>query len=342
MRGISATALIAIALALSACAPMEPRPAPDEREPSAPEPAGDTSGSEPTRPTRPEQPEQRPAPEPEAAKPDESTDQEPEVAPPAETSGKGDESLAPAPANPPEQREPEPEPRTTEDQAPAQPDPAPGEETAQARAAAAAPQRNDLDGRIRLVGGDADVDEAMVYFVSSSHGNPAAEAPTPDPAEIVTRDKELSPTVLTVSSGTEVRFPNDDPILHNLFSVSSSNEFDLGVYGPGESPSVRFEQPGAVNIYCNVHHDMHAHVLVVDTPWYTSADSDGRFSLTGLPAGEGELRIWHRQSEAWSRPIRLPVDEPIEVTLEVSKPRLPPHRDKTGQPYNRRDRDPYR
>lgn len=203
-----------------------------------------------------------------------------------------------------------------------------------------------LAGTIELAGGEAEVTESVVYFVpdEGSRVSQAARdsAGTESAHAIVTRDKTLEPAVLAVPRGAEVRFPNEDPILHNLFSVSPGNRFDLGVYEPGESPAVSFDESGVVNIYCNVHHDMHAHVLVVDTPWRTRADAQGRFRLDGLPDAPGTLHVWHRQADRWSRAIDGPVDEPLDITLPVTRPKLPPHRDKTGQPYNRRDRDPYR
>lgn len=243
----------------------------------------------------------------------------------------------PVPEREPEP-EPVPEPEPEREQEPV-PTPAP-----EARPEPAPPAETNMviSGRVRLTGGDAEAAEAVIYFVPAEGVPEGLGRETGQAPEIVTRDKALSPTVLSVSPGTQVRFPNDDPILHNLFSVSPENDFDVGVYSPGESPTVEFENPGVVNIYCNVHHDMHAHVLVVDTPWRASPGADGRFELTGLPPGHGELHVWHRQSEAWSHSVELPLSAPIEVALPVTKPRLPPHRDKTGQPYNRRDRDPYR
>lgn len=246
-----------------------------------------------------------------------------------------------AKAEPEQQRETQtPAQMRTPDPAPPEPEVAPTPRPAPE--SPAIEREISISGRITLIGGDADAEDAIVYFI------PADGTARPDPAdtahtrEIVTRDKSLSPTVLAVSRGSRVHFPNQDPILHNLFSVSAENGFDLGVYGPGESPSVTFDEPGVVNIYCNVHHDMHAHVLVVDTPWRTRPDPAGRFRLTGLPGGPGELHVWHRQSERWSRSLELPAGGPVEVSLEVSRPRLPPHRDKAGQSYSRRDRDPYR
>jgi plastocyanin len=328
-RGALPAIVVAIGLSalLAACAPATPR-APAE-EPSPPEPV--SAEPEPDRPDSPPPAEAEPAQRIEDAadtgeagdsvdqhEASEAAEAAPDQGAPAretpedETAAREEAAAAPAASEPPESRP------------------------------AAAESGGAIEGRVVLSGGDADPAEAIVYFVPANRGG-TGPAPAPSGAEaIVTRDKSLSPTVLTVSPGTEVRFPNEDPILHNLFSVSPGNDFDLGVYGPGESPSVRFEQAGVVNIYCNVHHDMHAHVLVVDTPWRTRADELGRFRLDGLPPGEGELFVWHRQSERWSRPVRLPAGEPVEVSLEVTRPRLPAHRDKTGQPYNRRDRDPYR
>jgi plastocyanin len=198
-----------------------------------------------------------------------------------------------------------------------------------------------LTGRIELVGGDALIEETIIYFIPEQAGSTSATEPD-QTFEIATLDKALSPTVMAVPRGARVSFPNNDPILHNLFSVSPDNGFDLGVYGPGEAPSVTFEQTGVVNIYCNVHHDMHAHVLVIDSPWRTRAASDGGFLIEGLPTGPGELHVWHRQSERWSQAVELPLSGPLQISLEVTKPLLPAHRDKTGQPYNRRGRDPYR
>lgn len=314
-----AAALIPIALILCGCASAPTQQAPAE------EPAPASSAQiEPEDTTPPEPTDPGPGETSESPDPTSEATQPPERAREAES-----ESAERAAEKTDSEPEPAPE---------AQPEPA----TETPRANAVDDRAVTLSGRITLVGGDADPAEAVVYFIPQAADGISGRDEPSEALEIVTRDKSLSPTVLAVARGGEVRFPNEDPILHNLFSVSPDNDFDLGVYGPGESPSVSFEQPGVVNIYCNVHHDMHAHVLVVDTPWRAQPEADGSFRLTGLPPGKGELHIWHRQSDRWSRPIELPASAALEATLEVTRPRLPPHRDKTGQPYNRRDRDPYR
>jgi len=202
----------------------------------------------------------------------------------------------------------------------------------------AQPARFNLDGQVMLIGRDADVAETVLYFEPDE---PAA-APEAGQFEIATRDKTFEPAVMAVTRGSVVRFPNRDPILHNVFSVSSNNAFDLGVYGPDAAPEARMEQTGAVNVYCNVHHEMHAHVLVLDTLWFVQADGDGGFALTGLPPGPGTLHAWHRQAENWSMRIEDDPGAPIDVRLNIVHPQLPAHTDKTGQSYFRKDRDPYR
>lgn len=303
-----------LALILAACAPAPPR------EPETPQPV-----PEPAREDRPARPP------PEVARPE---DPLPEAA--------AAEQAEPEPAEPETPRD-QPEPAADSSES-AQSEAAESSPTQprEARAQATQPQPElAVSGTLQLTGGDADPGEAVVFFVADGVADGNADD-AGSGYEIATEDKALSPTVMAVPVGAEVRFPNNDPILHNLFSVSPENDFDLGVYGPGEAPSVRFDQPGVVNIYCNVHHDMHAHVLVVDTPWRTRPDTRGHFRLDGLPPGSGQLHVWHRQSERWSQTVELPLERSLEISLPVTRPRLPPHRDKTGQPYNRRDRDPYR
>ncbi|MEM7354469.1 MAG: hypothetical protein AAF657_26920 [Acidobacteriota bacterium] len=178
-----------------------------------------------------------------------------------------------------------------------------------------------------------EVQTAQVYFTPQAAVD--VEAPA-EPFEIVTVRKEFLPRTLTVPVGSTVRFPNQDVILHNVFSVSGKNRFDLGLYKRGEGKSATFENPGIVRVFCNVHHSMVAYVLVVETPYTTSPDFGGRFQLDGLPDGPGTLTVWHERTEPYSRQITLPLTEPLEVKLEVSKPRVPRHTNKFGKPYARR------
>lgn len=175
---------------------------------------------------------------------------------------------------------------------------------------------------------------AIVYF------RPATPVPltAPEtPFEIVTERKQFNPRSLAIPVGATVRFPNRDPILHNAFSTAEGNAFDVGVYGQGPGESVTFQRAGVVRVFCNVHHNMVAHILVLDTPFSTRPNDRGRFELSGLPAGDGELFVWHERAPLWRKRLVLPHDGPIEVALELSGRRVPPHLNKFGKPYRRSD-----
>ncbi len=174
---------------------------------------------------------------------------------------------------------------------------------------------------------------AQIYFTPEAPV--AVDLPEVVP-EVVTIRKEFVPRTITVPVGSTVRFPNKDTILHNVFSVSGKNRFDLGLYRRDDGKSATFEHPGVVRVFCNVHHSMVAYIVVVDTPYYTTPDSEGRFRLSSLPAGTGTLTVWHERAEPYSRRVTLPLDEPLEVKLTVSKPRVPRHTNKFGKPYARR------
>src|SRR4051794_5150525 len=110
--------------------------------------------------------------------------------------------------------------------------------------------------------------------------------------EMVTRAKTLMPHVLMIPAGSTVAFPNQDPIAHNLFSLSPGNNFDLGFYRNGPGRARKFDAPGVVNVYCNVHPNMSAVIHVMPTPYYTFADATGAYSLT-VPAGKYRLVAWN-------------------------------------------------
>jgi hypothetical protein len=144
-----------------------------------------------------------------------------------------------------------------------------------------------------------------------------------------------------VPRGSLVRFPNQDPILHNVFSVSAPNAFDLGLYRKGPGKERRFDEPGLVRIYCNVHHEMVAYILVLATPHHVSPDANGEFVLSGLPRGRGKLTVWHEQAEPWTVDLEVPQKSPVLSRVEIVRPLIPAHLNKLGQSYFRSERDRY-
>ena len=103
----------------------------------------------------------------------------------------------------------------------------------------------------------------------------------------------FDPRVLAVPVGTTVDFPNLDPVFHNVFSYSPAKRFDLGRYGQDKSKSVRFDKPGLVKVFCDVHANMSAYILVVDTHFVVQPDLTGSFAIDGVPHGRHRLTVWH-------------------------------------------------
>lgn len=176
-----------------------------------------------------------------------------------------------------------------------------------------------------------DVRQAVVTFTPDRPL--AGSRPAPGRFQMVTVKKEFEPRILVVPTGSTVTFPNQDPILHNVFSVSGRNAFDLGLVGRGPGKAWRFDSAGLVRVFCNVHHSMVAYVMVVDTPFHGRPEADGRFLLRGVPEGPGKLLVWHERAEAQTLVLASPSAAPPRILLEVSKPRIPPHSDKHGKAY---------
>ena len=224
-------------------------------------------------------------------------------------------------------------------EAPAAPPPAvsakPTPPSVPASAASASEAGASLSGQLELVAGPgqaiaaADLANAVVYFVPDAAG----ARPKPGRFTIYTHNKQFEPESLVVPLGSSISFPNQDEILHNVFSVTPASSFDLGLYGEGKSAEYTFKKPGLVLINCNVHHGMQANVLVVDTAHIARPDAGGRFDLGGLPAGTGKLMLWHPRAAIQTQAITLPVAGPIALKLVLSKPRITEHLNKERKPY---------
>jgi plastocyanin len=163
---------------------------------------------------------------------------------------------------------------------------------------------------------------------------------TPRPAaahgKVVTqRNKTFIPHVLVVPVGSKVSFRNDDPIFHNVFSLSKPNEFDTGLYKQGASYQQTFRHAGVVQILCNIHSSMLGVVVVVDTPYYAQADSAGAFTIKGVPPGEYELKVWHEAaSKTGEQRLNVGAGGVRGLALQVGGDKRAPQfvPDKSGKP----------
>jgi plastocyanin len=135
-------------------------------------------------------------------------------------------------------------------------------------------------------------------------------------------NEAFTPHVLPVLVGSTVEFPNEDPFFHNVFSLARAKTFDLGRYPTGSSKSVRFDRPGIVQVFCHIHSDMRATVIVLENRFFATADSAGRYALDGVPAGEYRLVAWHERIRPVHR--RVQVRAGTVTTVDLAIPLPPP------------------
>jgi plastocyanin len=126
---------------------------------------------------------------------------------------------------------------------------------------------------------------------TDSSGSPSRPSARP---RLVMDQKELTfvPHVLPILVGSTVEFPNSDPVYHNVFSFSPAKTFDLGRYPTGRSKALTFDKPGIVKVYCDMHSQMNAFILVLANPYFTLSDDDGNYFLRGVPAGAYKVKAW--------------------------------------------------
>jgi len=194
----------------------------------------------------------------------------------------------------------------------------------------------DLQGSVKILDKDgkprATLKDCVAILEPASAS--LAKRPPLKPLSIRTYGKQFVPRISIVTPGTEVNFPNLDPILHNVFSVTPGNRFDTGHYLPGDSPRVRLQNPGLVKLYCNVHHQMNAFVWVVETPHAQLLDGKSGVQFTGLAPGSYRLRLWHPEcgDKVWSVVLGEGTTRG-EWTLSATLPAVEPHKNKFGKDY---------
>lgn len=159
---------------------------------------------------------------------------------------------------------------------------------------------------------------------------------TPAAFTMTTRGKTFLPHVMAVPAGSSVSFPNEDPISHNLFSLTPGQTFDLGLYRRGPGKTQKFDTPGVVNVYCNIHPNMSAVVHVMTTPYFVFADGTGSWKVEA-PAGKYRLSAWNEQAGTASSEIEVRANGTVAgataLVLDGRNSRLQQHSNKHGRPY---------
>jgi plastocyanin len=198
----------------------------------------------------------------------------------------------------------------------------------------------EISGHVRVIGQVENNKSTVVVYAEALDGRAPLK---PGHYQMVQRDKAFVPHVLAVPAGSTVTFPNSDPIFHNVFSLSRPAPFDLGLYRAGMSKSLLFAEPAMYRIFCNIHPQMTAILLVLPTSWIVEADAHGTYRMD-LPPGRYRLTAWSERSSPVSLPITVEsgaLSVP-EISLDESKFVLVPHKNKYGQDYPSNSYEPLR
>ncbi len=145
----------------------------------------------------------------------------------------------------------------------------------------------------------ADAEEDPLAFERSRvavwlEGPLSRDAPSGVAARLDQTNRRFSPELLVIQAGSKVSFPNNDPVFHNVFSLSGPKSFDLGNYPKGDTRYVTFPEPGIVYVNCHLHPNMAATIVVAPNKWNTLADREGRFELEDVPPGKYTVVAWHK------------------------------------------------
>jgi hypothetical protein len=161
--------------------------------------------------------------------------------------------------------------------------------------------------------------------------------PPPGPTRQIRQNYQtFSPGVMVIVKGTTVDFPNDDKVFHNVFSVSKTARFDLGLYKSGETKSVTFHEAGVVDVYCNIHPQMVAKIKVLDNAFYAVTGADGSFRIKNVPAGTYPIVAWQAFGAEFRGEVTVTAGGTATVSPTLNEGKAPlRHLRKDGTPYGR-------
>jgi plastocyanin len=176
--------------------------------------------------------------------------------------------------------------------------------------------RRDVGPRATDAGSDT---THVIVFLA---GVKQSSSPAPTRVRIAQRNEQFVPSVAAVTTGSTIDFPNEDPYFHNVFSLSRAATFDLGRYRSGQSKARILPTPGIVKVFCHLHAQMSAAIMVLDHPWFAIPDSDGTFSIRGIPAGRHTIVAWHERIGERRDPVTITPGGTAQVsfTLPVLEP----------------------
>jgi plastocyanin len=158
----------------------------------------------------------------------------------------------------------------------------------------------------------------VVVYLESAPRQAFGELPL-GRARMDQRNEQFVPRLIAIAAGTVVDFPNNDKTFHNVFSLSRVRTFDLGRFAPGRNGSVRFDRPGIVPVFCDIHAHMSANILVFSHPFYAVSDDDGRYEIAGVPSGSYTLVVWSELGSAPARRITVADAGTVEADFQIGR-----------------------
>ncbi len=197
-----------------------------------------------------------------------------------------------------------------------------------------------VTGRVVLEGaGHISPANSTVVWLTPIGADPDSAAVPPMHAVLQQKNKTFEPHLLVITKGSTVEFPNRDPWFHNVFSLFNGKRFDLGLYEAGTSRTVHFDREGISFIFCNIHPEMSAVVVVLASQYFAVPDKQGEFSIASVPPGRYTLHVWNENAlpaalQALSRVVDVSVATHSAGTVRVPVTSASPaHKNKYGQDY---------
>jgi plastocyanin len=211
-------------------------------------------------------------------------------------------------------------------------------------------QNVELKGRVQLTRNGRRMNDAskVVVWLTPLGTTPAPAPPPQETSQIpqlVQKDKSFHPSLVVIPAGGKVEFPNHDPFFHNVFSLFDGKRFDLGLYESGTTQFVQFDKPGISFIFCNIHAQMSAVVIALNTPYYAISNGRGEIGIGDVVPGRYQMHVFHPSVSpdalhAVEREITVTPTDTFLGTFSLSESNLElAHKNKYGRDYDRPDPD---
>lgn len=155
--------------------------------------------------------------------------------------------------------------------------------------------------------------ENVVIWLEGAHDTKPPETTI----KISQKRLQFSPDFAIAVKGQKIEMPNDDDVVHNVYSFTGLNQFNLGLYARGESRTVVFDKTGIVDVFCSIHHQMHARVFVVPTKYFANGMPGHSFTLADVPPGKYVLKAWHQRSHMMEKTIVVPATGTVTADINL-------------------------